>query len=235
MSRQRAWLAALLCVVAGEVRALRAEPSVLPPAPVPVRASTGAGVASTSLQEVTGFVSSGRTRNRSLAALIRQSGWTPLELRSQLSKTYQVDTAGLARFLNSEGGVLFLHNQTRSYVPFAALSAYRVQALRAAILADSEDGEISALGIMQQLPTDFRLARLGRFDGVQNVCAELRCEGRDQCSSLLSWYVFLPACLQANATTSAVDEIDFSQLESGPRRRGAPQPQPYPLPVQPAP
>jgi hypothetical protein len=60
------------------------------------------------------------------------------------------------------------------------------------------DGELSAEGILAALPTDFRLARMERFDGVQNTCAELRCMGADQCTSLLSWYLFLPACLQAN-------------------------------------
>ena len=47
---------------------------------------------------------------------------------------------------------------------------------------------------------DFRLAdTCGTYDGIQNVCAPNHCEGDAQCTSLLSWYVFLPACVQANS------------------------------------
>ena len=75
-----------------------------------------------------------------------------------------------------------------------------VVALRSAIVADSIDGEISSAGIMAELPVDFRLAdTCGTYDGIQNVCAPNHCEGDAQWTSLLSWYVFLPACVQANS------------------------------------
>jgi len=46
---------------------------------------------------------------------------------------------------------------------------------------------------------DFRLAdTCNTFDGKQNICAQGKCKGDAQCTSLLSWYVFLPACIQAN-------------------------------------
>jgi hypothetical protein len=49
---------------------------------------------------------------------------------------------------------------------------------------------------MAELPVDFRLAdTCGTYDGIQNVCAPDKCEGDAQCTSLLSWYVFLPACV----------------------------------------
>ena len=49
---------------------------------------------------------------------------------------------------------------------------------------------------MRQLPVAFRLNDNGVSDGSQNVCKA----GLDapQSTSLLSWYVFLPACVQAN-------------------------------------
>jgi hypothetical protein len=79
------------------------------------------------------------------------------------------------------------------------MSTYAVEGLRSAIIADAADGQISSAGIMAALPTDFRLAdTCNTYDGKQNVCAEGKCQGEAQCTSLLSWYVFLPACIQAN-------------------------------------
>ncbi|MGB1196413.1 MAG: protein phosphatase, partial [Synechococcus sp.] len=71
-----------------------------------------------------------------------------------------------------------------------------VVALRSAIILDAADGKISSAGIMKQLPVAFRLNDNGSSDGAQNVCKD----GLDgaQATSLLSWYVFLPACVQAN-------------------------------------
>jgi len=133
------------------------------------------------------------------ACLSTDSGWTPQELRQGLTRRYPVDVLQLSRFLNSEAGELFLLNQTRSSMPFATLGTHRLRALRSALLADAAaDGELSAEGILAALPTDVRLARMERFDGVQNTCAELCCMGADQCTSLLFWSLYLPACLQAN-------------------------------------
>lgn len=186
--------------------ALLMAPLLLPLAPLaparagaPARLSTDSGVWTTGSEEFRQFLATGRIEDRGLEALIRGSGWTPQELRQGLTRRYPVDVLQLSKFLNSEGGELFLLNQTRSYMPFATLGTYRLRALRSALLADAAaDGELSAEGILAALPTDFRLARMERFDGVQNTCAELRCMGADQCTSLLSWYLFLPACLQAN-------------------------------------
>jgi len=51
---------------------------------------------------------------------------------------------------------------------------------------------------MKELPVDFRLAESRGSDGKQNVCAPAMLSGV-QATSLLSWYVFLPACLQAES------------------------------------
>jgi hypothetical protein len=58
---------------------------------------------------------------------------------------------------------------------------------------------------MNNLPTDYRLAdTCNTYDGKQNVCAEGKCTTEAQCTSLLSWYVFLPACIQANQLADPV-------------------------------
>jgi hypothetical protein len=115
--------------------------------------------------------------------------------------------------------VKFLKSQTRSYFPYWSMSTYAVPALRSAIIADAADGSISSAGIMAALPTDFRLAdTCGTYDGKQNICAEGKCQGNAQCTSLLSWYVFLPACIQANQVLDPVAQA-----------------RPAPAPFQPAP
>ena len=131
---------------------------------------------------------------------ISNSGWTAEEIQEGMTKAYAVDIIGVSRFLYSDDGVKFLKEQTRSYFPYWEMKFTSVVALRSAIMADSIDGEISSVGIMAELPVDFRLAdTCGTYDGIQNVCAPGNCEGAAQCTSLLSWYVFLPACVQANS------------------------------------
>ena len=135
-----------------------------------------------------------------LSSGISNSGWTAEEIQEGMTKTYAVDIIGVSRFLYSDDGVKFLKDQTRSYFPYWKMKSTSVVALRSAIIADSIDGEISSAGIMAELPVDFRLAdTCGTYDGIQNVCAPNHCEGDAQCTSLLSWYVFLPACVQANS------------------------------------
>ena len=68
----------------------------------------------------------------------------------------------------------------------------------AAIIMASVKGKLSAAGIMKNLPVAFRLNDNGSSDGSQNVCAPDKVSGA-QATSLLSWYVFLPACVQANS------------------------------------
>ena len=126
------------------------------------------------------------------------SGWTAEELRFGLNKSYAVDLADVSRFLYSGAGEAFLEDQTRSYVPYWGQKTSAVIALRAAIIADAKDGVISSIGIMKQLPVPFRLSGNGPADGRQNVCAPDKVSGA-QATSLLSWYVFLPACIKAKS------------------------------------
>lgn len=177
---------------------------------VPVRSSTQGAVWSTSSDSFRAFIRQGVVADRGLGQLIARSGWTTDELRTGFNKAYSVRLEAVAAFLSSEAGLLWLRNQTRSYTPFASLRTRAPEALRSAILADAEDGFISSAGIVAALPTDFRLTKGYRnLDGVQNVCALARCEDPRQCTSLLSWFYFLPACLQANATMSMVEAAGY--------------------------
>ena len=193
---------------------------------LPVRWNTGGAVWSTGYDKFGTFLESGAVTDRGLGDGISRSGWTADEIRSGLSKTYTVDLVGVSRFLYSDAGVKFLKDQTRSYFPYWSMTTYAVPALRSAIIADAADGSISSAGIMAALPTDFRLAdTCNTYDGVQNVCAEGKCQaGTAQCTSLLSWYVFLPACIQANQMTDPVAQV---------RTAPAPAPQPFtPEPIR---
>jgi hypothetical protein len=166
----------------------------------PVRWNTGGAIWTTTSKDFKSFLKSGEINDRALDAGISNSGWTAEEIQEGMTKTYAVDIIGVHRFLYSDDGVKFLKDQTRSYFPYWKMKSTSVVALRSAIVADSIDGEISSAGIMAELPVDFRLAdTCGTYDGIQNVCAPNHCEGDAQCTSLLSWYVFLPACVQANS------------------------------------
>jgi hypothetical protein len=189
---------------------------------LPVRWNTGGAVWSTPLGAFQTFFSTGKVTDRALASGISRSGWTAAEVRTGFNKTYSVELVGVSRFLYSDAGVKFLKNQTRSYFPYWTLSTYAVPALRSAIIADAADGSISSAGILAALPTDFRLADFcGTYDGKQNICAEGKCVGNAQCTSLLSWYVFLPACIQANQVLDPVAQA-----------RPAPAPAPAPEPIR---
>ena len=164
----------------------------------PVRWNTGGLVNTTTYSELESFLVDGVVTDRALQDAIRMSGWSTEELRFGLNKVYAVDLAGVSQFLYSDAGEAFLQDQTRSSVPYWRQKMTAAMALRAAIIADATDGLISSIGIMKQLPVSFRLSDNGPTDGRQNVCAPDKVSG-DQATSLLSWYVFLPACIKANS------------------------------------
>ena len=164
----------------------------------PVRWNTGGSVSTTTYIELESFLVDGEVTDSALQEAIRMSGWTTEDLRFGLNKTYAVDLAGVSRFLYSAAGEAFLEDQTNSYVPYWRQKTTAAVALRAAIIADAEDGLISSIGIMKQLPVAFRLSNNGPTDGRQNICAPDKVSGA-QATSLLSWYVFLPACIKAKS------------------------------------
>lgn len=148
------------------------------------------------------FVASGTFSDQRLLWLVSGSGWPDEALRTALVRPYGVDFLAVARFLDSAPGQAFLARQSQAYKPLPARAGVRdlrVVALRAAILADARDGTISALGIVRRLPVPLVLDLAG--SGPVR-CSDLPCEDPRQCRSVLSWLVFLPACLQA-ATASA--------------------------------
>ena len=162
----------------------------------PVRWVSGGAVWTTKASAFAKFFSEAEITDRALQAGINNSGWTADEIQEGMTKTYDVDLVGVSRFLYSADGVAFLDDQTRSYFPYWQKKKTAVVALRSAIILDAVDGEISSASIMSNLPVDFRLNDNGTSDGAQNVCKA----GLDapQSTSLMSWYVFLPACVQAN-------------------------------------
>ena len=176
---------------------------------LPVRWNTGGAVWSTNQQAFDTFFETGAITDRGLEGGLKRSGWTADEVRTGMTKNYSVNLVGVSNFLYSDAGVKFLKNATASYFPYWSMNTYAVQALRGAILADATDGTISSAGIMRALPTDFRLADFcNTYTGAQNICAEGRCQpGTAQCTSLLSWYVFLPACIQANQMADPVAQV----------------------------
>ena len=162
----------------------------------PVRWVSGGAVWTTKASAFAKFFNDGEITDRALQAGINNAGWTADEIQEGMTKSYDVDLVGVSRFLYSADGVAFLDDQTRSYFPYWQKKKTAVVALRSAIILDAADGEISSAGIMRQLPVDFRLNDNGTSDGAQNVCKNGL--SGDQATSLLSWYVFLPACVQAN-------------------------------------
>ena len=66
-----------------------------------------------------------------------------------------------------------------------------MQSVRSAIILDSADGKLSSYGMMAFLPTDQRL------QGSMKVCDAANLSNEQQETSLLSWYMNTPACIQA--------------------------------------
>ena len=185
-------------LLAGASIAVIAAPAAEAKTKRPVRWVTGGAVWTTKSKAFKKFFKKGEITDRDLLAGINNSGWTAEEIQEGMTKTYKVDIVGVARFLYSKDGVKFLKDQTRSYFPYRKMKKTAVPALRSAIILASKKGKLSSAGIMKNLPVAFRLNDNGKSDGSQIVCAPDRVSGA-QATSLLSWYVFLPACVQANS------------------------------------
>jgi len=141
------------------------------------------------------FLETGSINDRSLFVSIRDSGWTADEIRFGMRKVYNVDVVGVAKFLNSREGIDFLSLQTSSYYPRNGTQNSAIPALRSAIIKASIGGKLSSIGIISNLPVDFRLASEDSSNGGGLIiCAPEKVDKR-QASSLLNWYLFLPACI----------------------------------------
>ena len=166
-------------------------------APVPIRQVGTQSEWSTAASTLREFVHTGETGDRGLIHLIRHAGWSADELRIGLTKPYRVDPVAMARFLDSERGDRFLSRHLGSYAPTAAPQAARL-AMRSAILAAAGDGLISSMDVLANLPTDFSLRHQG--GPAMPVCGLGAGMAGERSRSWLSWLVFLPACLQAEAS-----------------------------------
>ena len=143
------------------------------------------------------FVDDGTFSDRRLRQLVNQSGWPEDALRVALAKPYSVELLPLSRFLYSPEGEAFLRQQTLAFRPLRASQPdLRVEGLRAALLRSSASGTISAMALLRELPTAFVVDQQGE---PSPRCSSLPCSNPQQCRSVLSWLVFLPACLQAAA------------------------------------
>ena len=201
MRRQLASLA-LLPVLAWAPAGLAAPQ---PSAPQTLRLEDGAELWTIPYPAIQQFIADGTFSDQRLRQLVTRSGWPEDQLRVALAKPYGVELVPLARFLYSPAGVAFLQQQTRAFRPLKSQRRdLRVEGLRAAILRNAQGGTLSAMGILQQLPTDF-VVELGGV-GVAR-CSSLPCTNPQQCRSVLSWLVFLPACLQAAAMNSAAPPV----------------------------
>ena len=146
------------------------------------------------------FLETGKIKGRSLTVELQKSGWKNDEIRMGMNRKYSVNIVNISRYLSSESGIEFLKGQTASFSPRRGKKSTAVVALRSAILADSMDGKISSAGIMASLPVEFSFSDSLNNNNIQRgICAPSMCNGHEQCNSLLSWYVFLPACICANS------------------------------------
>ena len=196
--RQMLAALALLPVLAGAPAGMAAPQTM---APQTLRLEDGAELWTIPYPAIQQFIAEGTFADQRLRQLVARSGWPEDQLRVALAKPYGVELVPLARFLYSPAGVAFLQQQTRAFRPLKSQRRdLRVEGLRAAILRNAQGGTLSAMGILQQLPTDF-VVELGGV-GVAR-CSSLPCTNPQQCRSVLSWLVFLPACLQAASMNSA--------------------------------
>ena len=183
-------------------------PVIVPPAPLELpgatqtlRLASGAELWTIPYAALQQFVADGTINDRQLLQLAANSGWPDDQLRAALAKPYAVGLVDLANFLYSPTGVAFLQQQTQAFRPLMASGRdVRVEGLRAAILRSAQSGTISAMAILRELPTTF-VVELG--GPPTQRCSSLPCENPQQCTSTLSWWVFLPACLQAAAMNPA--------------------------------
>ena len=109
-----------------------------------------------------------------------------------LQQEYDVDVTAVANFLYSDKGVQFLSEsiQENNYTPYYS-QTNSVQSVRSAIILDAADGKLSSYGMMARLPVDQRL------QGAMKVCDTNNLSNEQQETSLLSWYMNTPACIQA--------------------------------------
>lgn len=152
---------------------------------------------------VQAFVSRGALPSRRLQLDLVASDWGLQELRASLAKAYGVEAVALSRYLETPAGEALLRRQLPRWST-ALPDRVRVQALKAAIVADARDGAISVVGVLARLPVRFELASTGTGARPTQVQAgatdQSVCVCPEACGqSTLAHFAFLIACLQAGA------------------------------------
>jgi len=149
-------------------------------------------------QPLTQFAATGAVTSRRLQQDLDRASWPQQQLRAALTRAYGLSTTQVSRYLASAAGVALLQQQLPWWSPDLAPQP-RLAALRAAIIADSRDGSVSLLGVLQRLPVPFVLAEDG--SAAQPATAAPVCGCPQACgSSALAHLAFLMACLQAGAS-----------------------------------
>lgn len=187
--------------VLSALRALVLLPLLLPALPLTrAQAQASGGDDRVVLQR---FAASGEISSRRLQEDLSRSTWSAQEQRAALVRAYGLRTTALAQFLSTPGGTALLQRQLPWWSPDLAPDL-RLAALRAAIVADSRDGSISLLGVVERLPVNFVL---GDGDGSSQSAQKLTapaCGCPEQCGgSALAHLAFLIACLQSGATAAS--------------------------------
>lgn len=145
---------------------------------------------------ITTFVATGVISSRRLQDDLLRAPWSPQELRDAVARSYGITTLQLNQYLGTAAGTALLAQQVPLFSN-ALAPQLRLAALRAALVADSRDGAISLLGVLQQLPLRFVLA-----DGpLPPANGPAVCGCADGCGgSSLARLAFLMACLQGGIT-----------------------------------
>ena len=146
------------------------------------------------------FAATGAVTSRRLQQDLARALWPQQQLRAALTRAYGLSTTQVSRYLASAPGAALLQQQLPWWSPELAPQP-RLAALRAAILADSRDGSVSLLGVLQRLPVPFVLAEDGSGAPTATPAPAPACGCPQACgSSAVAHLAFLMACVQAGAT-----------------------------------
>ena len=144
-----------------------------------------------SINVIQEFIETGDIKDYVLKNAIKRSGWSEQEVQEGIKRIYKVDKISLERLIKSSFGV----NLLAKYHGDIGLNKDLVNA----ILDDSIDGTISSIGILaglKALPRD--ISECINSENQILKCDRINCSSDDNCKTVLTWYIFLPACLQAS-------------------------------------
>ncbi len=143
------------------------------------------------------FVQTGKSRNKLFQWAIHKTGWSKDEIKLAITKIYKFDSDSLKRFLYSEEGIFFMKKLSKPYFHQSFEEHVFLDEIRSAILKDSSDGLVSTIGITSNLSDEFLLIKECDKSISPGPCRPSNCKDSNECLTTLSWYLFLPACLQA--------------------------------------